>query len=538
MKLNNFLTPLSNTKIDQTKINGIKQNNTESISKNKFDNTAIKHLANRLAEVQIVQSPQPDNDLAKPVEIDFTKDFPNKAKSEITQQDVLQLMHNKLADKAGLSKESKENYLKEWQPPIDARLLDGKDDKTLLSDENFSKLKDSGKMTLAVGEQNIDSLNSYKADDLIAKHTDKTVWTASDEDGSIFDLKRDYPLDEAGLGKDLANESPEVIEKVLSKLSPEDAAQVRKTIVDSMTEEQKTNLNQTEKGKKVLQNINTQVAEQKAKTEQTVPEVGLDKVSQIELEDDERFTPSLENSRWNEYDETIKSEVDFYNNKFKGDPNFKPLDWCVVKAMLWTEVKAGPTGDEPQWNKYPLQIGRFPKDDGASVVRNGQENSDLVTSPAFRKEIQTDITGKNNIKAGIAYLYTVGLRGKVEWNNNKVDDKQILSASVEKNEGLDALAKRVGTTSKNILQNTLYLTDNKGQIVLDKDKNPVKLDDKTSKRLQPGSIINYQKAHSEREIKGTIDWKTAIYDYNGGGDSEYMPKVSRAYQIILSREKK
>jgi len=48
---------------------------------------------------------------------------------------------------------------------------------------------------------------------------------------------------------------------------------------------------------------------------------------------DERFRMSLEVKRWNEYDETIKKEVAFYNQKFSGVANFTPLDWRYVKAM-------------------------------------------------------------------------------------------------------------------------------------------------------------------------------------------------------------
>ena len=144
----------------------------------------------------------------------------------------------------------------------------------------------------------------------------------------------------------------------------------------------------------------------------------------------------------------------------------------------------------------------------------------MVTSPDLRKEIQTNITGKNNIRAGIAYLYTRALDGKVKWNNNKIDDKQVLSVSIEEtdNKGLDEIAKRLGTTTDNMLENNPGLT--------------------RTTVLQIGQKFNYQKAHSEREIKGWNDWKTAIYNYNGGGDSDYMPRVSRAYQIILSREQK
>ena len=127
---------------------------------------------------------------------------------------------------------------------------------------------------------------------------------------------------------------------------------------------------------------------------------------------DPRFRPSLTDVSWNEYDETIKNQVAIYNQKFKDKPGYTSLDWRLVKAMVWTEILAGPKGNPTQWSKYPLQIGRFSADAGALVVKNGRENSDLITTPNLRKQIQGDITGNNNIKAGIAYLYTRAIRGK------------------------------------------------------------------------------------------------------------------------------
>ena len=48
---------------------------------------------------------------------------------------------------------------------------------------------------------------------------------------------------------------------------------------------------------------------------------------------DERFKRSAENARWNEYDATIRKEVNFYNQKFAGVANFVLLDWRWVDAV-------------------------------------------------------------------------------------------------------------------------------------------------------------------------------------------------------------
>lgn len=231
---------------------------------------------------------------------------------------------------------------------------------------------------------------------------------------------------------------------------------------------------------------------------------------------DPRFRPSLTDPRWNEYDGTIKEQVASYNQKFAKTPEFKLLDWRYVKAMVWTEVLAGPKGDPIQWSKYPLQIGRFSADAGYSVVKSGGENSDLITTSELRTQIQSDVTGKNNIKAGIAYLYTIAIRGKVSYRE-VVENPLVLTYTIEKGDTIDKLVKKLGTTRENIIKNS-------------------KLNEADIGKLSQGQIISYQKSHSERFIAGWRDWKTAIKDYNGGGDPDYMNKLDKAYQIITSRE--
>lgn len=236
---------------------------------------------------------------------------------------------------------------------------------------------------------------------------------------------------------------------------------------------------------------------------------------------DPRFRPSLEDARWDEYDETIKKEVAYYNRKFSGTPGFKPLDWRLIKAMVWTEVLAGPKGNPTQWQKYPMQIGRFAADAGYLVVSTGRadEGADLITSAEFRQEIQdkNKVVGHVNVRAGIAYVYTRAIKGKVS-SREVIDNAQVESYTVQRtdNKGLDDIAKRFQTTSDNIVRNTPGIT-------------------KTTV-LRIGQQLFYQKAHLERFISGWNDWETTIKSYNSeAGDPKYKDKISRAYQIIISR---
>lgn len=232
---------------------------------------------------------------------------------------------------------------------------------------------------------------------------------------------------------------------------------------------------------------------------------------------DPRFRLSLADSRWNEYDETIKNEIALYNQRLSGTNGFMPLDWRIVKAMVWTEVLAGPKGNQAQWQKYPLQIGRFSADLGYAAVKSGGENSDLITSGELRAAISSDVTGKNNIKAGIAYLYTIAVRNKIV-RREVIDGSQIETYTIQKTDrdGLAGIAKRLGTTVENIVKNSSL-------------QNPAKLD--------VGQVLKYQKAHVERFINGWNDWQETVKAYNGG-DAAYMEKFNRAYQIIINRTEK
>lgn len=239
---------------------------------------------------------------------------------------------------------------------------------------------------------------------------------------------------------------------------------------------------------------------------------------------DPRLRMSLEDKRWNEYDDTIKKEVAFYNQKFAGVAGFVPLDWRWVKAMVWTEVMAGPNERKGQWQTYPMQIGIVKggvTDPGLPALKNGSENTDLIITPEFRAKLNqtTQMDGATNIKAGIAWLIRQACGDLVLVNENKIDDPQILTYTLD-NKAFNGIEDKLKTTIKNIEINNPGINFNKSL---------------------PGQEIKYQKAHKERYISSWLDWKTAIKNYNskklGIGDDKYTPKFEKAYKIIISREK-
>ncbi len=236
-----------------------------------------------------------------------------------------------------------------------------------------------------------------------------------------------------------------------------------------------------------------------------------------DVKSDERFIHSLHDARWNEYDETIKKEVAFYNQKFSGKgTNFIPLDWRWVKAMLWTEVY-GPNIKSGFWQRLPMQIGRFAQDFGYEAVsKAGQdEGADLVVEDELKQKVQVkgNVTGHLNVRAGVAYLFIRATNGVIA-EDTPSKPETVFSHTIEKGEtGLSKIADNLGTTVEN----------------LEKIKPGI-----SSTTLHIGQVINYQKSKMVRKIAAWRNWQEAIRRYNKG-DAEYIPKVNRAYKIITSR---
>ncbi len=191
----------------------------------------------------------------------------------------------------------------------------------------------------------------------------------------------------------------------------------------------------------------------------------------------------------------------FYNQKFSGKGDgFVPLDWRYVKAMLWTEVLAGPTESKGQWQQRPMQIG-VANDPSLKVVSNTDHDAPLIVSEDRRNEFRSNHFGQNNVKAGIAALYYKAIEGydaktdpRKVGNRDVPDDLQVLIYTVQETDskGIDDIAKRLKTTRGYFIKNTPGLTS------------------ENINQLKIGQVLNYQKAHTERYITGWRDWLTTI----------------------------
>jgi hypothetical protein len=237
---------------------------------NKQANAAINHLSAGIAAMQKAR-PQQD-DLKQSVTIDFGKDF--KGKTKITQADLRQVYYEKLADRAKLSEESKQEFVTEMSQNANNPFIDT--DKTNYDDKEINAdLSAKRQIGINVNDQTVTRLREYhvkdietakqndqKADDLIAKYTDKSVWFESDENSEWFNGKREYPLDESGLGKELSTQNADVINKVLGKLSPADAKQVSTEMLKNASDEQLVSLAKTDKGRTALDNLKINVPDQ------------------------------------------------------------------------------------------------------------------------------------------------------------------------------------------------------------------------------------------------------------------------------------
>jgi hypothetical protein len=117
---------------------------------------------------------------------------------------------------------------------------------------------------------------------------------------------------------------------------------------------------------------------------------------------------ALKDPRSDEYDSTILDELRNYNARFATTPGFEKLRMHLFKAVLLTE-SGGPSSIE--WTCRPMQIGN-PGDPGYDVLREHQENSNIIMSRALQRDIATKSIDHPilNIRAGIALVLTKAAR--------------------------------------------------------------------------------------------------------------------------------
>ena len=215
---------------------------------------------------------------------------------------------------------------------------------------------------------------------------------------------------------------------------------------------------------------------------------------------------AIADDKWNAWDCEIQVAVNEYNRHLSGTAGYMPLDWQLIKAMVWVETGA----ESKKWGSSPIQIGN-PGDPGLRSLLAGNEGGDLIIPPAWKNRltIGTAITiPAHNIRAGIGYLlmrmanYTV--RSVVDSDGTTYEVKVQVGDSIAK------IAKAKGSTVE-IIQKLNFATH----------------------VLKPGQVLKYQKAAQKKVITGwkMVSTSSVAANYNVG-DLMYAKKLDYALKLI------
>jgi hypothetical protein len=219
------------------------------------------------------------------------------------------------------------------------------------------------------------------------------------------------------------------------------------------------------------------------------------------------LTAAIRDSKWNAWDCEIRSTVNEYNRRLAGTARYVPLDWSVIKAMVWVETGAS----NPEWKTKPMQIG-VPGDPGLASLLSGKESGDLVLPPRL-KGLLTVGTVKtlpaHNIRAGVGYLLM--RMAKFEHASVVGADRTHYQVAVRAGDSVDRIA-----------------VANESTVEIIKKLNPA------ASALKPGQVLTYQKASIQRRIAGwrAISTASLALRYNGGGDPNYAQKLDYALSLI------
>lgn len=215
---------------------------------------------------------------------------------------------------------------------------------------------------------------------------------------------------------------------------------------------------------------------------------------------------SKTDTRWGDYDSEIKSAVAQFNTHLGTSKGYVPLNWILIKAMLWTE-SGGP--DSGAWTTRPMQIGT-PGDPGLKALLSGNEGGDLILPPAIKLKLSANTNGVNNISAGIGYL----LMRAASYETLSVEDptdKTVIEVTVKAGDNPSKIADANGTT----LDMLKKLNPNKWAV------------------LRPGDVLKIQKASLKKSIKSwaSITTQFCATKYNIG-DALYAKKLDYCLTLI------
>lgn len=225
----------------------------------------------------------------------------------------------------------------------------------------------------------------------------------------------------------------------------------------------------------------------------------------------EKWQDGLNNAvgdvRWNAYDCEIQMAVNEFNQHLASTPSYTPLDWQLIKAMVWTETGAM----QAEWGIRPMQIG-VAGDPGLVSFLSGKEGGDLILPPAWKGRLTAGsvrVIPGHNIRAGIGYLLM--RMANTEYKTLPAADSKIYEVTTKPGDSMDKIARAHGSTTEHL-----------------KKLNP------TANILRPGQSIKFQKASTRRIITGWryISTSMIAQRYNGGGDPSYAKKLDFALGLI------
>lgn len=221
----------------------------------------------------------------------------------------------------------------------------------------------------------------------------------------------------------------------------------------------------------------------------------------------EGINKAVGDPKWNTHDCEIRLAVNDINHHLHGTPNYSPLNWLFVKAMLWVETGAASL----EWKTKPMQIGVL-GDPGLNALLNGNEGGDLILPPTWKKLITVGSARTipaHNIRAGIGYLQ---MRHATYEHRSVVGaDNRIYEVQVRAGDSLDRIAKLHGSAPE-----------------LMKKLNP------SIAILRPGQTVKYQKATIRKVIAGwqPLTASSAKDRYNGNKDGNYARKLDYILSVI------
>jgi hypothetical protein len=219
------------------------------------------------------------------------------------------------------------------------------------------------------------------------------------------------------------------------------------------------------------------------------------------------LSTAAEDEKWNAWDCEIQVAVNEYNRHLSRTAGYRPLDWQIIKAMLWVETGA----NNPEWKSKPMQIG-VAGDPGLGSFLASDEGGDLILPPNLKVRLNMGSARaipEYNILAGIGYLLM--RMANFDYQSVPDADPKVYEVTVKAGDSLYAIAKAQGTTIAEL-----------------KKLNP------TANILRSGQILKYQKASIRRIITSWRQMSTTLIAqrYNGGGDPNYEKKLDYALTLL------